>query len=96
MTTRDQIKTRYNLPDSFLLFVGTLEPRKNLTRLIAALESLGDSVPELVVVGATGWGDVSESSKVSSQVKSRVRFAGFVQQVDLGAIYASAEVLCYP
>jgi glycosyltransferase involved in cell wall biosynthesis len=96
MTTRDQIKTRYNLPDSYLLFVGTLEPRKNLTRLIAALESLGDSVPELVVVGATGWGDVSESSKVSSQVKSRVRFAGFVQPVDLGAIYASAEVLCYP
>ena len=96
MTTRDQIKTRYNLPDSYLLFVGTLEPRKNLSRLIAALESLGDSVPELVVVGATGWGDVSESSNVSSQVKSRVRFAGFVQPVDLGAIYASAEVLCYP
>jgi glycosyltransferase involved in cell wall biosynthesis len=96
MTTRDQIKTRYNLPENYLLFVGTLEPRKNLTRLIAALESLGDSAPELVVVGATGWGDVSESSKVSRQVKSRVRFAGFVQPVDLGAIYASAEVLCYP
>ena len=96
MTTRDQIKTRYNLPDSFLLFVGTLEPRKNLSRLIAALETLGDSVPELVVVGATGWGDVTDSAKISSQFKSRVRFAGFVQPSDLGAIYASAEVLCYP
>jgi glycosyltransferase involved in cell wall biosynthesis len=96
MTTRDQIKTRYNLPDSFLLFVGTLEPRKNLSRLIAALETLGDSVPELVVVGATGWGDVTDSAKISNQFKSRVRFAGFVQPSDLGAIYASAEVLCYP
>ena len=96
MTTRDQIKTRYNLPDSFLLFVGTLEPRKNLSRLIAALETLGDSVPELVVVGATGWGEVTDSAKISSQFKSRVHFAGFVQPSDLGAMYASAEVLCYP
>ncbi len=96
MTTREQIKTRYNLPENYLLFVGTLEPRKNLSQLIAALETLGDSVPDLVVVGATGWGDVSENVSMSNGVKSRVHFAGFVQPGDLGAIYASAEALCYP
>lgn len=96
MTTRDQITTRYNLPENYLLFVGTLEPRKNLSQLIAALETLGDSVPDLVVVGATGWGDVSENESMSSGVKSRVHFVGFVQPGDLGAIYASAEALCYP
>ncbi|NBO56227.1 MAG: glycosyltransferase, partial [Actinobacteria bacterium] len=46
--------------------------------------------------GATGWGDVSQAAEVSSSVKSRVHFVGFVQPSDLGAIYASAEVLCYP
>ena len=96
MTTRDQITTRYNLPENYLLFVGTLEPRKNLSQLIAALQTLGDSVPDLVVVGATGWGDVSENESMSSGVKSRVHFVGFVQPGDLGAIYASAEALCYP
>ena len=96
MTTRDQIKTRYRLPENYLLFVGTLEPRKNLSQLIAALETLGDSVPELVVVGATGWGYVSQVADFSSSVKSRVHFAGFVQPGDLGAIYKAAEVLCYP
>ena len=96
MTTRDQIKTRYQLPDSYLLFVGTLEPRKNLSRLISALETLGDSVPELVVVGANGWGDVPDAKEVSNSAKTRVHFTGFVQPGDLGAIYECAEVLCYP
>ena len=96
MTTRDQIKTRYQLPDNYLLFVGTLEPRKNLPRLISALETLGDSVPNLVVVGANGWGDVLDAKEVSNSVKARVHFTGFVQPGDLGAIYECAEVLCYP
>ncbi len=96
MATREQIKTRYQLPESYLLFVGTLEPRKNLSQLIAALETLGESVPGLVVVGATGWGDVSEIKSMPNGVKSRVHFAGFVQPGDLGAIYESAEALCYP
>ena len=96
MTTRDQIKTRYQLPERYLLFVGTLEPRKNLSRLIAALKTLGDSVPDLVVVGATGWGENAQTSEISSRDKTRVHFVGFVQPGDLGAIYASAEALCYP
>lgn len=96
MTTRDQIRVRYNLPEKYLLFVGTLEPRKNLSQLIDALEILGDSVPDLVVVGSTGWGDVPEAQNLSSQTKTRIHFAGFVQPGDLGAIYESAEALCYP
>lgn len=96
MTTREQIKNRYNLPEKYLLFVGTLEPRKNLSRLISALETLGDSAPDLVVVGANGWGDTSETAKHAGRVKTRVHFAGFVQPGDLGAIYSSAEALCYP
>jgi len=96
MTSRDQVKTRYKLPDEYLLFVGTLEPRKNLSQLIDALEILGDSVPDLVVVGSTGWGDVPEAENLTSKTKMRVHFAGFVQPSDLGAIYAGAQVLCYP
>ncbi len=96
MTTFGQIKNRYNLPDDYLLFVGTLEPRKNLSQLIEALATLGESVPDLVVVGASGWGDLPDDINHPSRSKARVHFVGFVQPSDLGAIYSSAQVLCYP
>ena len=96
MTSREQITSRYQLPNSYLLFVGTIEPRKNLSRLILALETLGNSVPDLVVVGANGWGDVVGANEFSDSSRSRVHFTGFVQPSDLGALYECAEVLCYP
>lgn len=58
-----EVRRRYGLNGDYLLFVGTLEPRKNLTRLVEAIETLGDSAPELVVVGATGWGEIKVSQK---------------------------------
>ena len=80
------------------MFVGTLEPRKNLARLVAALETLGDSVPQLVVVGATGWGDIKLDSTISekSKITSRVKFLGFVEASDLGVLYSNASAFCYP
>ena len=96
MTTREQITTRYDLPKNYLLFVGTLEPRKNLSRLISALELLGDSAPDLVVVGENGWGDVPDAKELSEGAKKKVKFVGFVNAGDLGAIYECAEALCYP
>jgi len=96
MSTREQITSRYSLPEQYLLFVGTLEPRKNLARLLEALKFLGDDAPELVVVGAGGWGEIPDSSSLSDEIKSKVHFTGFVQPGDLGALYRFAEVLCYP
>jgi glycosyltransferase involved in cell wall biosynthesis len=51
------VRRRHALPAEYLLFVGTLEPRKNLPRLLDAHAALGATVPPLVVVGAAGWGD---------------------------------------
>jgi len=95
-STREQIAGRYSLPDEYLLFVGTLEPRKNLGRLLEALKIMGDDAPDLVVVGAGGWGEIPDSSSLGDEIKSRVHFTGFVQPGDLGALYRFAEVLCYP
>ena len=97
-----QVLSRLGLSGEYLLFVGTLEPRKNLSRLVAALETLGDSVPQLVVVGAAGWGDVQvesmtdNKSKTSTQKSPRVKFLGFVESGDLGVVYSNAEAFCYP
>lgn len=86
----ERVRIAHDLPDQYLLFVGTVEPRKNLRGLVAALDMLGDAMPPLVVAGAEGWGDTGvEESK-------RVRFLGFVPHDDLGGLYGGASVFCYP
>jgi glycosyltransferase involved in cell wall biosynthesis len=89
-----EVRTRLALPHEYLLFVGTLEPRKNLPRLLDAHESLGASVPPLVVVGAAGWGDDEWSRRITAS--SNVMLTGHVSGADLSAVYAGAQALCYP
>ncbi|MFM2076183.1 MAG: hypothetical protein RJA49_73 [Actinomycetota bacterium] len=83
------VRADYGLPDEYLLFVGTVEPRKNLRGLVAALEHLESPLP-LVVVGADGWGDTGVHAS------TEVRFLGFVPAPRLAALYAGAAAFCYP
>jgi glycosyltransferase involved in cell wall biosynthesis len=82
------VRAKYRLPDDFVLFVGTIEPRKNLSRLAAAVTRLPRR-RQLVVVGADGWGDAAPAG-------GDIRFLGFVPDADLGALYAAATVVAYP
>ena len=86
---RARVRETYKLPEDFILFVGTLEPRKNLGRLIQALESMSDA-PPLVIVGMAGWGD-----SVASTTHD-VRFTGFVPAEDLPALYEASRVFAFP
>jgi glycosyltransferase involved in cell wall biosynthesis len=81
----------YGLPDRFVLFVGTLEPRKNLRRLAAAVARLDDPLP-LVAAGPDGWG--AAGADVTS--RGDTRFLGFVPREDLPGLYAAATVFAYP
>ena len=94
---RHGARARHDLPERFALFVGTLEPRKNLRRLVAALAELahaGRALP-LVVVGADGWGDVRAGlEREAGDVD--VRFLGSVDESTLRGLYASATVFAYP
>ena len=84
-----EVRRRYALPERFVLFVGTLEPRKNLRRLAAAVPRAAAQLP-LVVAGPDGWGDATDG------IAADVRFLGFVPAADLPALYASATVFAYP
>ncbi len=86
----ERVRRRYDLPDEFVLFVGTLEPRKNLERLVEAM-SLRTTAQPLVVAGAPGWGPDARVRPGGD-----VRFLGFVPEDDLGALYAAATVFAYP
>ncbi len=83
-----RVRAAYRLDRPYVLFVGTVEPRKNLGRLLEAFARLGDVDAELVLVGPEGWRtDLPETS---------ARRLGFVPGADLAALYAGAAVVAYP
>lgn len=83
-----RVRADYDLPARFVLFVGTFEPRKNLSRLLEAFSKLGDLDAELVLVGPDGW---------NTELRpTGARRLGFVPQADLGPLYAAATVVAYP
>lgn len=90
-----RVRAQYNLPERFLLAVGTIEPRKNLSRLVESLAHLRryDRRLELVVVGAKGWlyDDFFEKVK-SFNLQDVVRLLGYVPDSDLPAIFRAATV----
>ncbi len=94
----ETVRARYNLPERFLLTVGTIEPRKNLPRLIEALAGLAEEerLP-LVVVGQPGWLYESTFAAVERLgLGSQVVFPGFIPDEDMPALYNLARALAYP
>jgi glycosyltransferase involved in cell wall biosynthesis len=92
-------RARYLLPERYLLFVGTVEPRKNLVRLLTAFERLHAEglTDALVIVGRRGWltGDF-DATLERSPARPAVLFPGFVPDDDLPAVYAGAQALVMP
>ncbi len=93
---------RYGLPPRYVLAVGTLEPRKNLTALLRAFARLrrdGDVDPELqlVLAGARGWLDEPIFQTVRSLgIEEAVHFPGFIEDDDLPAVYGRADLFVFP
>jgi alpha-1,3-rhamnosyl/mannosyltransferase len=90
---------RYGLADrAFILFVGTVEPRKNLATLLDAMDALrrelGDRVPTLVVVGVYGW----QAAKIAARLRRSpsVAWLRSVRDADLPAFYRRARFTVAP
>jgi len=95
-----EIRTRYNLPEDYILFVGTFEPRKNIGGLLHAYQLLNATFPDtpaLVIAGQPGW--------LYHETLALINSLGLVDQVfrvenvvpdDLPALYTGASVFCLP
>jgi glycosyltransferase involved in cell wall biosynthesis len=93
------VRARYSLPPRYLLSVGTIEPRKNLARVLAVFERLhAEGLTDAwVIVGKRGWlYDDFFARLEQSPAKSAVIFPGYVSDADLPAIYAGAQALAFP
>ncbi|HOC68432.1 MAG: D-inositol 3-phosphate glycosyltransferase [Candidatus Hydrogenedentes bacterium ADurb.Bin101] len=92
-----RVQERYHLPESYFLFAGTLEPRKNLPRVLEAWSSLGDVSPELVIAGRTGWKtDLTRFIKDKGYAQHRIHCLGYVPPEFLPALYSGARAFVWP
>ncbi len=96
----ESVRRRYGLADRFILYVGTIEPRKNLRQLLegfARRKRAGDLPHQLVCVGPYGWlcRDI-ENLIERLGIEDDVRFTGYVPFGDLPALYNIAEMFVFP
>ena len=87
----DGARAQLRLPERFVLATGTLEPRKNLPRLIQAHAQLPDA-PPLLLAGPSGW----ELDRALEGANDNVRLLGYVSDEDLVALYRLCTVFAYP
>jgi glycosyltransferase involved in cell wall biosynthesis len=96
-----QISEKSNAQNTnpFILAVGTLEPRKNLVRLLEAFEivAAGHASLKLILVGGKGWKNQKlEEALRSHPYKNRIEVLGFVSDEELLKLYKTSKVFCYP
>ena len=95
-----ETRSRLGVEDDFILFVGTVEPRKNLITLVRAFDELIRTTelrPQLVVAGQKGWLSEDLYAYVEqSELKNRILFTGYVTDADLASLYSSCKVSVYP
>ncbi len=95
------VRARYGIAREYILSVGSLQPRKNLVRLIQAyihLRRRDEEVEhQLVIVGKKGWlyGDIFRAAQ-QSPFSRDILFTGYVPEEDLPALYSGATVFVYP
>jgi glycosyltransferase involved in cell wall biosynthesis len=95
-----ETRRRLGIEDEFILFVGTIEPRKNLLTLVRAFTEIlrhTPLCPQLVIVGREGWlSDDLHSFIERSGIRERLLLTGYLPEQDLAALYSSCSLCVYP
>lgn len=90
------VRNRYGLPGQFILFVGTIEPRKNLERLLQAFEQVSGDV-SLVIAGKPGWRYDEVFRLINNSRKAKlIHYLGYVPESDKPALMKLASVFAWP
>jgi glycosyltransferase involved in cell wall biosynthesis len=94
-----RVKAKYGLPERFFLFVGTLQPRKNVRRIIDAHKSLPPQLRRevpLIIAGRHGWMCDAEVAELQSCQDGKLRWLQYVPSEDLLPIFKHAAALVWP
>ncbi len=94
------IQKKYDLPENFILFLGSIEPRKNLLGLIKAFEKLPKEITDkfyLIIAGGSGWKNKNIYDYANrSKLRDHIKFLGYVAQADKPALYSLANLFVFP
>lgn len=91
-----EVRNRYGLPGRYILFLNTIEPRKNLVNLIRAYENVNHDA-HLVVCGRKGWKTGALFSAIKNSKKSaKIKYIGYVNEADKPAVIKLSRMLAYP
>jgi len=94
----EKIRNKMDLPENFILYVGNIEPRKNVRGLLQAYLELPDSLRKelkLVLVGFEGWNN-PEVMELLNKIGDDAKYMGYIQTKDLAYIYNLANLFIYP
>lgn len=89
----ERVANKYGLRRPYVMWSGTIEPRKNLRGVIQAFRSLPSDL-DLVLVGPEGWNE--NVGELVGSARERVRILGFVPRADLAPLYSGAAAFCWP
>ena len=87
-----RVKAKYHIDGDYLLYLGTIQPRKNLARLITAFLQLPTSNFQLLIAGKRGW----YADALLKQANDRVHFVGYVDATDKNALLSGATAFVFP
>ncbi|MDD2807177.1 MAG: glycosyltransferase family 1 protein [Patescibacteria group bacterium] len=94
---KNLVISKYNLTLPYILYLGNLEPRKNVESLVKAFGRLDDPNVHLVIAGSQAWKYKPIYQQWSkSQAKDRIKFLGYVDNNDKAGLYAAAKIFAYP
>lgn len=97
--TLRRVRAAYRLPEAYILYVGTIEPRKNLARLLDAYHALRQAgyPHKLAIVGAKGWLYQPVFDRIAALgLQDEVIFPGYIADEDLPAVYSGAALFAFP
>lgn len=99
----EHVRKKYEIKTAeYFLFLGNVEPRKNLVRMIQAYalfvkQHKGEDVPELVIAGGRGWlCDEIYEEAAKNEINNHIRFTGYVEDGDVPLLMSGAMVFCFP
>jgi glycosyltransferase involved in cell wall biosynthesis len=94
-----RVRQHYSLPGRFVLFIGNIQPRKNLERLLRAYARIeGGRIPHhLVLAGGIGWKNAGLKALIEELgISERVHFPGYIAAEDLPTLYNCADLFLFP
>jgi len=89
---KESLRNKFKIKDKFIIFIGTLEPRKNLNYLIDLMSDIRLNEIQLLVIGIKGW----NYSILNKKASSNVLFPGYISSEELLYIYNLADALIFP